>query len=637
ALDGEARFVELNPAGERVLARAQADVVGRNFAEVVAPRDLAAARRAYRALISGERAELEIETHIVQPSGAERLLAVTLAATRKDGEVTGADGIARDITGEREAERHLGRAERLATVGTLLAGVAHELNNPLTAIKSFAGLMLLDEHTTDDREALETMRREADRAANIVADLRVLVRQTHESHEAPREAVDLNEVVRHVLRVRAYPLATRNVSVSEKLAVGLPPVLGPRGQVEQVVMNLVVNAEQAMEQLSGGGRLELRTRRVGDGAELDVADTGPGIAPEHLERIFDPFFTTKAPGEGTGLGLALIHRIVTEHGGHVRVASAPGEGTTFTVDLPLAPVRAARAAAAAEVEPPARALRVLIVDDEPAIRRSVVRYLARRGHVADEAADGEAALRAIAKAASDDQYDVILSDLRMPGLGGAELLAHLRRADPALAERLIFFTGDASSEAAGRILAEAGVPVLVKPFELANLAAVVEWHGRLRPALDSVHQIGRVMLEQAEQIRRAVIVRLRYDAEVPRTTGMTDSDLEAHTCTLITDLAQSLTIVGDVGTDARHLLDDGKNLLHFIAELQGAQRARLGWSESALSREYQILREEIGAALREHARPGHELGVAEALRLLDPLLDEAEQITRSALRAATHS
>ncbi len=380
--------------------------------------------------------------------------------------------IAQDATERLARDRHLRRTERLAGLGTLVGGVAHELNNPLTAIKGFSSMMLMDVRGEGDREALEVMKREADRAAQIVANLRRLARDTQED-ESPRRPVDMNDVIRHVLQVRAYTLGTRNVQVTAELDEDLPPVSGDRGQMEQVLLNLVVNAEQALEGLSGP-RLTVRSIATERGMAVVVADNGPGIPEHQVERIFDPFFTTKAPGEGTGLGLSLVHGIVADHGGRVHVESEPGEGTTFRIDFPAAKVWVA------EPEPPAphprpavpEPLRVLVVDDEDSIRRTLARYLGRRGHQVSVAAEGGEALRLLDTA--DDCFDVILSDMRMPGLSGDLLYASLRARADGMDRRLVFMSGDALGDTTTGALAATAVPVILKPFDLASVADTLE-------------------------------------------------------------------------------------------------------------------------------------------------------------------
>ena len=393
-----------------------------------------------------------------------------------DGESDYAITVMRDAASEIGREQHLRRVERLASLGTLIGGVAHELNNPLTAVVGFAHLMLLDERPDEDRETLQTMAREAERAARIVSDLRVVARNTQEEASVNRELVDVNDVLRHVLRVRRYSLETRNIEVEEDLEVQLDPVLGNRAQLEQVVVNVVVNAEQALDRLEHGPRiLTVRTRQRPNCVLLAFRDNGPGIRSEHLDRIFDPFFTTKPPGEGTGLGLSLVHSIVNEHGGTMRVESTPGGGAEFVVELPVADARSAARepgdASGLESAPP-RALHVLVVDDEAAIRGLLTNLLRRRGHSVLEAREGEEAMHLI----EDEvlRIDVVVSDIRMPGLDGRRLLELLRERRPELARRLVFITGDAAP--APFSMAELGVevPVLLKPFHLDAAVALIE-------------------------------------------------------------------------------------------------------------------------------------------------------------------
>ena len=382
--------------------------------------------------------------------------------------------VMRDASVEITRDQHLRRVERLASLGTLIGGVSHELNNPLTAVVGFAHLMLLDERSDEDRETLETMAREAERAARIVSDLRLVARNTQEDRGPERSAVELNEVVRHVVKVRRYSLETRNIELEQELDDGLPPVWANRAQLEQIVVNVLVNAEQALDRAPGRARrIKITTRLGRGGVALCVADNGPGIKPEHIDRIFDPFFTTKPPGEGTGLGLSLVHSIVTEHGGSMRVESGAGRGAEFVIELPVAHTGTA-AYDSLRMETAARAARpltVLVVDDERSIRDLLVRSLTRRGHAVLEAREGQEALRLLSD--PNAQIDVIVSDVRMPGLDGEQLLAHLRDSYPELAGRVVFITGDAISGGAGKLESE-GIPVLLKPFQLEAAAELVE-------------------------------------------------------------------------------------------------------------------------------------------------------------------
>jgi PAS domain S-box-containing protein len=416
--------------------------------------------------------------HRQRPSDG-RMLTIEMVLERVDDLGNGSllFSIAQDVSEEIERERHLRRAERLANFGTLLGGVAHELNNPLHAIQNFAELLVQEVDDAAVKEDLVTIQREAVRAAGIVSDLRLLARGTQEDVTA-HEPVDLNDVVRHVLNTRRYSLETRNIEVRKDLAPTLPPVMADCRQIEQVVLNLVVNAEQAMEGQGGNCRLTVRTRDTETGAFLHVIDSGPGIPAEHLHRIFDPFWTTKSPGEGTGLGLSLVHAIVTEHGGEIDVESEPGKGACFRIELPGAPASSTHAERNDETtKTSAKTLRILVVDDEPAIRRVFHRYLARRGHRVDTAAEGGEAIQLLrAAAAADDDYDVVVSDLRMPGLGGEELYTRLAAEGRGMERRIVFMTGDAAGADAAPMLAATNAPVLYKPMSLNDAVVLIERH-----------------------------------------------------------------------------------------------------------------------------------------------------------------
>ena len=379
--------------------------------------------------------------------------------------------IMRDATVRLAREQHLRRVERVACMGTLIAGVAHELNNPLSAILGFAELLLVAPRPAEEREDLETIAREAQRMAKIVSDLRLVARKTQEGTQL--EAVQLNEVAQHVLKTRAYALSTRNIEVRTDFADALPAILADRAQIEQVVLNLTVNAEQAMSNADTARPcLTIQTRTTGKWCTLTVSDNGPGVPREDLDRIFDPFFTTKAPGDGTGLGLSLVHSIVTEHHGEIHVDTATGKGSAFHVDLPIAPGTVDDRALVDATPVPSRTLRVLLVDDEAAVRRVVARYLERRGHVVDQVEDGHEALARLR--AGPSPYDVIVCDLRMPGVGGIEFLKHLEAEHPAMLRRIIFLTGDMASPDAIRLLNDLKLPVLAKPVGVAQVVELVE-------------------------------------------------------------------------------------------------------------------------------------------------------------------
>jgi PAS domain S-box-containing protein len=475
-VDMDGRVARANEEFLALFGYTREEVVGADINALIVPERLRKEGDSLSGAVGrGER--VKHETTRRRRDGSELRVSILGAPIELQGGQIGVFGIYRDVTEERTREEQLRRSERLASLGTLLGGAAHELNNPLTSLRSFVQLMQLDDRSAEDAEALQIMACEADRAAKIVSDLRVFAGEASRE-PAPGTRLDLNGVVHHVLRVRDYALRNADIVVSTELDESLPAVIADRSAMEQVLLNLVVNAEQALGSQPAGEhprRLRIRTgvSTDGDRVHLTVIDSGPGMEPAQVQRIFDPFYTTKEPGEGTGLGLSLVHRIVTELGGDIRVRARPGSGASFLVRFPVAAGTELLARVADEPMTVAdRPLNILVVDDEPAIRRSLSRYLSRRGHRVEEAASGEVALGQVE--GTSGAYHALIVDLRMPRMGGEALLAALRTRDDGLADRVVFMTGDAASPETARFLERADRPVLLKPFELREAAETLE-------------------------------------------------------------------------------------------------------------------------------------------------------------------
>jgi CheY-like chemotaxis protein len=382
------------------------------------------------------------------------------------------EGIAENVTERHRRDERLRRSERMASLGHMLAGVAHELNNPLAAIGGFSQLLLRGRWPDDDRKALETIGREARRAERVVRDLLTFARQ---GSVIRSEAVDLHGVIRHIIETQRYALDTRGVRVVLRLTDETLRVQGDSARLEQVMMNLVINARQALE--------ATRADRGDTGfLIIRVADTGGGISEALLGKIWDPFFTTKEEGVGTGLGLSVVHSIVTEHGGHVDVQSQLGLGTEFTVRLPLAPrtsdlntgdTPATRLGAgpASETVSMPRALDVLVVDDESAIISFLTRFLSSRGHAVVGANDGLHALRI----AEQFTFDVVLCDLHMPQMDGVELIRRMRQLATCVQTRYVLSTGDGLGTTALHQTEALHVDgLLAKPYTIDKLLSLVE-------------------------------------------------------------------------------------------------------------------------------------------------------------------
>jgi len=371
-----------------------------------------------------------------------------------------------EIQGQREA---LLQREKLAAMGSLVAGVAHELNNPLSIVLGHADLLRESLGSGPVAEQAEAISRAAERCARIVRNFITLARQ----HPPEHQQTNLNRVVREAVELLAYPLRVDNVEVALDLATDLPILWADPHQLQQVVVNLVTNAHHAMRENPPPRRLTLTTRY--DAARrmvsLEVADTGPGIPPEIRPRIFEPFFTTKPTGQGTGLGLSLCDRIIEGHGGTIRAESPPGEGAIFRVELPVedAP-EFQRETQVADGPPPVSGKIILVVDDEPAICRMLTEILVTEGHQVETAASGAVALAKLRERA----YDLILCDIKMPELDGPSFYRELARDYPELSRRVIFITGDTLSPATLTFLEQSGAPTASKPFVLGELRQLVQ-------------------------------------------------------------------------------------------------------------------------------------------------------------------
>ncbi len=465
-LDEVGQFTAVNRSLELAVGLTRDALLGASSALVLDARDVASATELLRQTFQGERCRGTVRYRAAD--GSMRDGSVITAPIFEDGVITGALGIMRDITDERRLAEQLLQQEKLAAVGQLVSGVAHELNNPLAGVMAFSELLLQSSasHDADARQALETIHHEAMRAAKIVSHLLTFARQ----RPAERMEADLNGIVTDTIELRRYALRAAQIELDVVLDPTLPLTWADPFQLQQVLLNLIGNAEQALAGWDGVRRIAVWTRHDAEWLEIAVSDTGQGILDEQRDQIFNPFYSTKPVGQGTGLGLSISDGIVREHGGRIRVESQPGEGATFRIELPVIPAGerpVARAGTRRPATTPRR--RMLVVDDEPAIRAAIGTFLTSLGHTVTSAAGGLEA-RALLDAS---EYDVVLLDLRMPDLAGDTLYEELRDRDPRHARRVVFVTGDVQSEAARRFLDRSGRPVVGKPFQLDELATVL--------------------------------------------------------------------------------------------------------------------------------------------------------------------
>ncbi|MEQ8356157.1 MAG: PAS domain S-box protein [Kiloniellaceae bacterium] len=381
---------------------------------------------------------------------------------------------AHDLTERRAVEEQMTRqrdalyqSEKLSALGALLAGVAHELNNPLSVVVGHAQLM---KETARDPKIVERATKignAADRCSRIVKSFLAMARQ----RPPERRAVDLRDIVQATLDVTGYSLRTANIDVEIDFGPEIPPVWADPDQLNQVVSNLIVNAQQAMMEVAGKRLLSIagEHNEPAGTVTLTLSDSGPGIPEEILSRIFEPFFTTKEVGEGTGVGLAVSHRIVEAHDGSIRVDSELGSGAVFTLTLPVSDVASAAPAERSPEDVAGPVASILVIDDEPEVAQMLADILTAQGHRVVTADSGERALELIDGAS----FDIILSDVRMPKLDGPSLYASLESRDPRLLRRTAFISGDTLSPSARNFLKRVKRPFVEKPFTLEEVRLLV--------------------------------------------------------------------------------------------------------------------------------------------------------------------
>jgi two-component system NtrC family sensor kinase len=486
-LDGDRRVAHLNPAALEILECNAADATGQPFDRFLRAPDrvtlwagLVATRPAPASPVVSR-----LELTGLRSAGEAFPLEVSLAPLG-EGPAEGYVLILHDMTEgtrlrmEREQmETQLAQAARMETIGRMISGVAHELNNPLAAILAFSQDLSSQARSPEDREALTTIVQQAQRCRAIVQDLVTFARSKREE----REPIAPAELIARVRPAFERQAAAQGARLVIELASKLPLLEVNPQALEQVLTNLLGNAFQA---LGGPGEVTLRVEVSSTRVVFEVEDTGPGIEPGAMARLFEPFFTTKPPGQGTGLGLSVSQSIVEQHDGSIRAAprrdGAPG--ARFVVTLPFVDRRTVRRPSPplTELAPPmpsARPRRVLVVDDEAPIRVAIRRFLERRGWIVDEARDGQEALDLLELDGSGEhargaRYDAVVTDLRMPGITGIELHDQLAEHAPDVLARLVVISGDTASPEVADFLLRLHRPLVQKPFDLRTLADLLD-------------------------------------------------------------------------------------------------------------------------------------------------------------------
>jgi signal transduction histidine kinase/CheY-like chemotaxis protein len=446
------------------LADAQLRIVQRNRAA----RDLLARMGLSEATdLDDAIARLGLETIVERVQSSHNVSVSPLAGTGHDA--GGLVLVLSDVTESRRMQEQLAQSEKMSSLGQMISGTAHELNNPLASVLGYVQLLRA---TAGQDEKLasrfELIRREAERCQKIVQNLLAFARQ----RPPERKPFSINEVIHSVLSLMGYQLRTSGVKVSEELSSELPAFEGDPHQLQQVLVNLMTNAQQAIRQAQEAGEIRVRTEtREGNHVVVEIHDSGPGIPEEVRSRIFDPFFTTKEEGKGTGLGLSIVYGIVISHGGTIEARPSELGGACFRITFPVGVDEGAeeRGTDAAAANATHETGRVLVVDDEEPLAQMICEALGREGHRAVAVADGRLALEKLAR----DDYDLIISDMKMPGMDAERMLEEIGRRHPELAERVLLMTGDTVNSEPEEFAARASLELVAKPFDLDELLSRV--------------------------------------------------------------------------------------------------------------------------------------------------------------------
>jgi PAS domain S-box-containing protein len=472
-VDREGRFTYISDQVKGVLGRSPDEFIGGRWGARAGAEDQAKIDDLFKRVIRGNESRAQVEFRAPHADGSWRDLVLTARPLFDErGEISGVVTSARDVTEERQREQQLAQNEKFTAMGQMMAGAAHELNNPLTAILGISDL--LRERATDEntRRQVDLILKQARRAAGIVLNLLAFSRPSAQGHLR----LNLKSVVEEALQIENALLTQKNIRVKLEAPAELPSVEGDRRLLAQVFSNLIANAEQSISAARNGGSLDISISCEGGRTCVTFADDGPGIAPENIGKIFDPFFTTKRPGGGAGLGLTLSLAVVKEHGGTIEVVSGPGSGATFRVFFPVCADKLTVDAPSpsATPAPPSESNileghSVLVVDDEESIREILSEGLSKRGMNVHSVDSSEAALTYL----SQNECEVILCDFNLPGISGDLLFEKLLAQRNGSPPRFVFMTGELVDPPTISRYREKGARILQKPFPITTLAALL--------------------------------------------------------------------------------------------------------------------------------------------------------------------
>ena len=468
-LDNHGRYTFVSPRVEEFLGYTAEEYVGMDLGERPHPDDRASVMEFFSSLVTGKTSFGTVEYRTAHKNGGWRTFRANAGPlTDAEGKVIGIVASARDVTESKRLEQQLLQSEKLAAIGQMVSGVAHELNNPLTAILGMSDLVR--ERATDDasRRQIELVQKQARKAVGLVQGLLNFSRPSRPKSQHVR----LGELITRAIELQQFVLASRNITVDVDPASKFPEIQADPNQVVQVFVNLLANAEQSIAAVRDHGKISIRIAEMEGKAEVLVDDDGPGIPAEIRSKIFDPFFTTRRSTGGTGLGLTICLVILKEHGGTIEVQSSPSGGARFRILLPVsrsAPQSAAEPSSLSQLNG-IKGCSILIVEDEEGIRELVEEGLRARGAAVESVRTGEEAWGKI----SARSYDVVVCDFNLGGVSGLELFDRVRNRPGANHPKFLFITGEIVDSSQIAALEAKGSFALQKPFQMAELISTIE-------------------------------------------------------------------------------------------------------------------------------------------------------------------
>jgi PAS domain S-box-containing protein len=474
-IDKDGRFEFVSDRIKDVVGLTPAEYLGRPVGQRIEAEDLGKLRAMFQAALSGQKNIEQIEIHARHVNGAIKTVRVTANALYDGkGNIVGMVSSGRDVTESKHLEQQLADQEKFASMGQMMAGAAHELNNPLTAILGVSDLLRERAADESSKRQIDLIHQQARRAATIVQNLLAFSRPVARG----RTTLRLDDILKEAISIERINLEKRNIRVTLNAPDGPLPIDGDRKLLLQVFLNIITNAEQSISPAREQGELKISIARDGEKIGVTFADDGPGIPADIIGKIFDPFFTTKRPGGGSGLGLTISLAVTKEHGGTIDVESEPGAGAVVRVVLPAAIEKEAPPAASVPTPELAPALAiavatgghsVLIVDDEEGIREIVREGLAGRAMKVHSVGSSEEAMAWLAQ----NSAEVVVCDFNLPGMNGEKLFDELRRRMGAAVPQFVFMTGELVSSSVVERYQEMGARILEKPFQLSALAALI--------------------------------------------------------------------------------------------------------------------------------------------------------------------